>query len=102
MYLTPGNAPQVFAVGVVTGVLGALLGTGGGVFLVPFLVIVLGVNMHNAIAAGIVTVIATSCAVASGNVERRTANMRLGMTLEELHACNQAAYEARFDRTFAP
>src|SRR5439155_18385245 len=28
------------------------------------------------------TVVATSCAVASANVERGTANMRLGMTLE--------------------
>ena len=38
--------------------------------------------MHYAIATSIVSVIATSSAVASANVERGTANMRLGMTLE--------------------
>jgi uncharacterized membrane protein YfcA len=68
--------------GLATGVIGAVLGTGGGVFLVPLLVLAFGLPMHNAVATSIVTVIATSSAVASTNVERGTANMRLGMTLE--------------------
>lgn len=68
--------------GLATGVLGAILGTGGGVFLVPVLVLGLGVPMRYAVATSIVSVIATSSAVASTNVERGTANMRLGMTLE--------------------
>lgn len=72
----------VLAAGAATGVIGAVLGTGGGVFLVPLLVLALGVPMHYAVATSIVTVIATSSAVASTNVERGTANMRLGMTLE--------------------
>lgn len=72
----------VLAAGAATGVIGAVLGTGGGVFLVPLLVLSLGVPMHYAVATSIVTVIATSSAVASTNVERGTANMRLGMTLE--------------------
>lgn len=38
--------------------------------------------MHYALATSILSVIATSSAVASSNVERGTANMRLGMTLE--------------------
>jgi len=38
--------------------------------------------MHHAIATSIVSVIATSSAVASTNVEKGLANMRLGMTLE--------------------
>lgn len=70
------------ATGMATGVLGAMLGTGGGVFLVPVLVIGFDVPMHYAVATSIVSVIATSCAVASTNVERGTVNMRLGMTLE--------------------
>lgn len=68
--------------GGLTGVLGAVLGTGGGVFLVPMLVLVLGVPMHMAVATSLMSVVATSSAVASVNVERGTANMRLGMTLE--------------------
>jgi uncharacterized membrane protein YfcA len=46
------------------------------------LLFLFGVNMHHAVATSIITVIATSSAVASVNVERGTANMRLGMTLE--------------------
>ena len=82
MYLTPSNLGIVLAAGAVTGVLGALLGTGGGVFLIPILVLALGVPMHYAVGASLISVIATSCAVASTNVERGTANMRLGMVLE--------------------
>ncbi|HZZ70868.1 MAG TPA: sulfite exporter TauE/SafE family protein [Pirellulales bacterium] len=68
--------------GLGTGALGAILGSGGGVFLIPILVVGLGVPVHFAVATSIVSVIATSSAVASSNVERGTANMRLGMTLE--------------------
>ncbi|HMB02795.1 MAG TPA: sulfite exporter TauE/SafE family protein [Isosphaeraceae bacterium] len=82
MYLTPANALGIMLAGAVTGVLGAILGTGGGVFLIPILVLALGMPMHFAVATSILSVIATSSAVASTNVERGTANMRLGMTLE--------------------
>lgn len=82
MDVSPLNALLLLAAGAVTGVLGAILGTGGGVFLIPLLVMVLGVPMHEAVATSIVSVIATSSAVASTNVERGIANMRLGMTLE--------------------
>jgi uncharacterized membrane protein YfcA len=82
MYLTPANMAWVILAGAATGVLGAILGTGGGVLLIPVLVLGLGVPMHYAVATSLVSVIATSSAVASTNVERGTANMRLGMTLE--------------------
>lgn len=82
MDLTPPHALLLLTAGAVTGLLGAILGTGGGVFLIPILVILLGVPMHEAVATSIVSVIATSSAVASTNVERGIANMRLGMTLE--------------------
>ncbi len=79
------SATQIVGIvlaGVGTGILGAILGTGGGVFLVPILVLWLGLPMHHAVATSILSVVATSSAVASVNVERGTANMRLGMTLE--------------------
>lgn len=82
MYTTPFNLVFFILVGAGTGVIGALLGTGGGVFLIPVLVLGFGVPMHYAIATSIISVVATSSAVASTNVERGTANMRLGMTLE--------------------
>lgn len=68
--------------GVVAGTFGALLGLGGGVFLVPFLVLVLGIPMHQAVATSIIAVIATSSAGAAMNLERRMVNIRLGMLLE--------------------
>src|SRR6185312_601661 len=82
MYLTSTNLIAVVLAGGFTGVLGAVLGTGGGVFLIPILVLGLGVPMHHAVATSILSVVATSSAVASTNVERGLANMRLGMTLE--------------------
>jgi uncharacterized membrane protein YfcA len=82
MNLTPVELVAVGLAGVGTGLIGAVLGTGGGVFLVPVLVIGLGLPVHHAVATSIMTVIATSSVAASANVERGTANMRLGMTLE--------------------
>ena len=82
MFTSLANVLVLILTGAATGVLGAILGTGGGVFLVPVLVLGFDVPIHYAVATSIVTVIATSSAVASVNVERGTANMRLGMTLE--------------------
>jgi len=68
--------------GFVAGTFGALLGLGGGVLLIPFLVMVLGVPMHQAIATSIIAVIATSSAGAAMNLERHIVHIRLGMLLE--------------------
>jgi uncharacterized membrane protein YfcA len=72
----------LFCGGLVTGTVGALLGIGGGLFLVPFLVLVVGVPMHQAVATSLIAVIATSSAAAAVNVERGLVNVRLGMVLE--------------------
>jgi uncharacterized membrane protein YfcA len=82
MTLTPLTLLGLLLAGAGTGVLGAILGTGGGVFLIPLLVLAWHMPMHSAVATSLLSVIATSSAVASANVERGTANMRLGMTLE--------------------
>jgi uncharacterized membrane protein YfcA len=68
--------------GAIAGMLGTLLGIGGGLFLVPFLVLVAGVPMHQAIATSIVAVIATSSTGASVYLKRGLVNMRFGMLLE--------------------
>lgn len=80
--VTPALASIVFAAGTVAGALGALLGLGGGIFLVPFLN--LGFNFPITIAAAIslTTVIATSSAVSAGKAGKQLINMRLGMLLE--------------------
>lgn len=64
------------------GVIGALSGLGGGVVIVPLLVIGFGVDMHYAIGASLVSVIATSSGAAAAYVREGYSNVRLGMLLE--------------------
>jgi uncharacterized protein len=66
----------------VAGFFGALLGIGGGLFLVPLLVLVLHLPMKTAVAASLVAVIATSNAGGSKYVDQRITNIRLAMFLE--------------------
>jgi uncharacterized membrane protein YfcA len=71
----------VFA-GAATGGVGAMLGLGGGVFLVPLLTLALGVPIRAAVAASLVSVIATASASSTVNLDRGLVNMRLAMALE--------------------
>lgn len=72
----------VVLAGSVAGCLGSLLGIGGGVFLVPFLNIGLGLDFKVAMAISLMTVIATSSVVSAGTAGRQLINLRLGMLLE--------------------
>ena len=77
-----GLALIIFAAGTVAGSLGALLGLGGGVFLVPFLNLVIGFPFTAAAAISLTTVIATSSTVSAGRAGKQLINMKLGMLLE--------------------
>jgi uncharacterized membrane protein YfcA len=70
------------ASGALTGLIGALLGLGGGVFLVPLLTLVLGLPIRTAIGASLISVIATASASSTFNLNRGLVNMRLGLVLE--------------------
>ena len=59
-----------------------MLGLGGGIIVIPVLTIFFKVPMKEAIAASIVTVVATSTSAAVVYVEKHYANIRLGMVLE--------------------
>lgn len=89
--LTPLSLVALPAFGAVIGLLGSALGIGGGIFIVPALVLVLGMPMHQAVAASLAAIVATSSAVASVNVERGLANIRLGITLEVTTALGSLA-----------
>jgi len=52
--------------GAAAGGVGALLGIGGGVFLVPLLHVALGFPLRTAAAVSLTTVIATSSSVSAG------------------------------------
>ncbi|MCP3169104.1 sulfite exporter TauE/SafE family protein [Myxococcus qinghaiensis] len=69
-----------FSVG--AGLLGSLLGIGGGLILIPVLTLLLKVDIHYAVGASIVSVIATSSGAAAAYVRERMANLRVAMFLE--------------------
>lgn len=64
------------------GFLGSLTGLGGGVVLVPLLTLVFGVDIHYAVGASLVSVIATSSGAAAAYVRDGYTNLRIGMFLE--------------------
>src|SRR4051794_13923319 len=63
------------------GLVGALLGLGGGVFMVPVLQLIFNVPFLTASGTSNVAVVATSTAGASTYVRDRLANIRLGLVL---------------------
>lgn len=68
--------------GMGAGGLGAILGLGGGVFLVPFMITVLHLPFNQARGISLITVVATSSAVAATSHSRDLVNLRLGMLLQ--------------------
>ena len=74
--------PLIMVAGAVAGCLGALLGLGGGVFLIPFLNVGLGLDMPIASGISLMTVMATSSIVAAGSANRDVINLRLGLMLQ--------------------
>jgi uncharacterized membrane protein YfcA len=64
------------------GLLGSLTGLGGGFVIIPLLTLVLHVDIHYAIGASLVSVIATSSGAAAAYVKEGITNIRIGMFLE--------------------
>src|SRR5262245_32671763 len=80
--ITPLDAVLTLLMGIVSGLMGGMLGLGGGVFLVPFLILVLGLKFHAAAAISLFAVISTSSTVTAARAGRELINLRLGMVLE--------------------
>ncbi|MEY3024349.1 MAG: hypothetical protein RJA16_1175 [Planctomycetota bacterium] len=64
------------------GCLGALVGLGGGIVLVPMLTLVFGVDVKTAMGASLVAVIGTSTGAAALRGSSRLSNQRVGIALE--------------------
>ncbi len=83
MALTPLEFTlATFGVSIVAGVVGALLGLGGGIIVVPTLTLALGIDVRYAIGASLVSIIATSSGAAAAYVRERMTNLRVAMLLE--------------------
>ena len=72
----------VFCIAIMTGFIGALTGLGGGIFLTPFLIILLGIDPHYALATSLIAVICTSSGASSTFLNQRLVNFRIGLFLE--------------------
>jgi uncharacterized membrane protein YfcA len=71
-----------FGTSILAGLLGALTGLGGGVVIVPVLCVLFKIDIHYAIGASLVSVIATSSGAAAAYVREGYSNIRVGMLLE--------------------
>ncbi len=74
--------PIVFGASLLAGFVGSLTGLGGGVIITPVLTLFLGVDLHYAIGASLVSVIATSSGSAAAYVRDGYSSVRIGMFLE--------------------
>lgn len=72
----------IAAISFAAGLLGSLVGVGGGIIVVPALVLLFSVKIQTAVAASIVAVVATSTGAAASYVRDRVTNLRLAMVLE--------------------
>jgi len=80
--MTPGADIAIFAISAAAGLIGALAGVGGGILVIPTLTFGFGVDIHLAVGASIVSVIATSSGAAAAYVRDRMTDMRVGKLLE--------------------
>jgi uncharacterized protein len=72
----------IFIGSLLAGLLGALSGLGGGIVIVPLLVLGLGVDIHYAIGTSLIAVIATSTATSCAYIKEGYTNVRIGILLE--------------------
>jgi len=84
-------ALALLTTGLAAGILGALLGLGGGIFLVPALTILFGMPIRVAVGTSLVGVIATSAGVAAVAQRGRGADVGLALRLEVATAAGAIA-----------
>jgi Sulfite exporter TauE/SafE len=82
----------LFGTSIFAGLLGALTGLGGGVVIVPALVLLLKVDIRYAIGASLVSVIATSSGAAVAYVREGLPNIRIGNVSR---SCDNGRYPLR-------
>lgn len=76
------NFLEIFLIGIGAGVVGAILGLGGGIIIVPALTLGFGLSIRTAVAASTVSIIATSTGAAVAFLRDRLTNTRVAIWLE--------------------
>lgn len=72
----------LFIFSLIAGLLGSLTGLGGGVVVIPVLVLLFHINIHYAMGASLISVIATSSGTTIAYMREGYTNLRIGMFLE--------------------
>jgi uncharacterized membrane protein YfcA len=72
----------LFTVALGTSMLGGVLGMASGIFIVPILTMFGHMDIHTAIGASLISVIACSCGSAAAFLKQRLTNIRLAILLE--------------------
>ena len=72
----------LFAVSMAASAVGGMLGMASGIFIVPLLTVFGHIEIHTAVGASIVSVIACSCGGAAPFLKNRLTNIRLAIVLE--------------------
>jgi uncharacterized membrane protein YfcA len=71
----------ILAFGLMTGMLSGLLGIGGGTFMVPFMVLALGIGQHSAEATSLLVVLPTAVVATVTLARRGAVDVRRALTL---------------------
>ena len=72
----------MIAGGLFAGLVGALMGVGGGIVVVPFVNVVMGFPMHNAAAAGLVSTLSVSCAAAGRYLVKESSLIDISLAMQ--------------------
>jgi uncharacterized membrane protein YfcA len=72
----------LFFISIGAGFLGSLLGIGGGMIIVPILTLLLHVDIRYAIAASLISIVATSSGAAASFLKDHLTNLRVAVLLE--------------------
>lgn len=76
------HAVSLIFISTFAGFLGSILGLGGGIIVVPALTLIFGVDIRYAIAASLISIIATSSGAAASYLKDHLTNLRLAVLLE--------------------
>lgn len=78
----PMTSLVLLPISVIAGFVGSILGLGGGIIVVPVLTLFFGIDIRYAVAASLVSIIATSSGAAASFLKDHLTNLRLAILLE--------------------
>ncbi len=82
MYLDALGFLEIVSGGIGIGLISSVAGIGGGTLMVPFMILILGIDAKVAIASSLLTVIVTSTTSSAVYLKERLVNLKLALTLE--------------------